>query len=164
MQRQGVCEKCGQCCGAEGSPYQANPWPKTWPHDFRRRRLENLVAHWPQAMLFGIINKEENTIGPVQQYGSIRITGPGGGLYHYIWVPGHAVCKHLPPYDGTNWSLECPFLKDDPGDGTRPCGLVGTKQDNAFRVACEGEPPLEKTPEEVTEWQLRYPLCSYTWE
>lgn len=28
FQRTGSCEKCGQCCGAEGSPNQESPWPK----------------------------------------------------------------------------------------------------------------------------------------
>ena len=164
MQRQGTCNRCGQCCGAEGSPYQHNPWPSTWPGAFRTWQLANLIAVWPQALLFGVVDKVTGGIGPNEDVDSIRVTGPGGGMYYYVWVPGHAVCRDISAgHDGSSYSLECPFLKPDPGGGTRPCGLVGTNQDDSFRIACEGEPPEQKTVEEVAQWQLRHPLCSYTW-
>jgi hypothetical protein len=112
--------------------------------------------------MFGIMNKGNSEIGKAQEYGQVRITGPNGGRYYYVWVPGHAVCKDTSvDHDGTSYSLECPFLKDDPGDGTRPCGLVDSREDNAFRVACEAEPPMNKTAEEVTEWFNNHPDCSY---
>ena len=165
MQRTGTCNRCGQCCGADGSPEQRNPWPRTWPEAFRNWRLEDVIAMFPQALLFGIITKGDGSIGKSQEYGTTRIAGGGPPRnYYWAWVPGHAVCKDTSPgHDGSQYSLECPFLKDDPGDGTRPCGLVGTGQDDAFRLACEPEPPMEKTPEEVGVWQQRHPLCSYTW-
>lgn len=171
MQRQGTCNRCGQCCGAEGSPYQRNPWPSPW-YDangncaFRNWQYENLLAVWPQAVLFGVLSK---TGGggcdiPDPLYGAIRVTGAGGGMYYWVWVPGHAVCRDTSVgHDGSSYSVECPFLKPDPGDGTRPCGLVGTNRDNDFRVACESAPPLEKTVEQAAQWEERHPLCSYTW-
>lgn len=165
MQRQGTCNRCGQCCGAEGSPHQRNPWPSTWPGAFRNWQLVDLIAVWPQALLFGVISKVDGEIGPDTDYGTTRITGGGAPRdYYWVWIDGYSVCKDTSPgHDGSAYSLECPFLLPDPGDGSRPCGLVGTGQDNSFRVACEGEPPEYKTVDEVTQWQTRHPLCSYTW-
>lgn len=166
MIRTGDCNRCGQCCGASGSPQQDSPWPKVWPSSFRRWALDDLIGMWPHALLFGIISKGDDTIGPAQTNGTVRIAGGGPPSdYYYVWVDGHAVCKDTSvAHDGSSYSLECPFLKDDPGDGSRPCGLVGTNNDGDFRIACEPEPPLNKTPEEVAKWEARHPLCSYTWE
>lgn len=162
--RNGSCDRCGQCCGAEGSPYQKNPWPSTWPDAFHNWQLADLIAMWPQALLFGVVSKVDGTIGPDSDVGSIRVTGAGGGLYYYVWAEGHAVCRDTSSgHDGSSYSLECPFLQPDPGDGSRPCGLVGTSRDDDFRIACEQEPPEEKTVNEVTLWETRHPLCSYTW-
>ena len=182
LYRHGVCNRCGQCCGAEGSPHQHNPWPGIWPESLYTWQLDNLVAKWPHALLFGIISKGDGTIGPSQTHGSVRVTGKGGGVYHYVWVPGHAACKDISEaHDGSEYSLECPFLKPDPGDGTRPCGLVGTNENEAFRLACHeghgglGIPRLQIddkvrsrgdviTAEEiVARWFEDHPACSFTW-
>lgn len=58
---------------------------------------------------------------------------------------------------------ECPFLLTDPGDGTRPCGLVGTSKEYAFESWCKDEPTFPRDKKFVKEWQWRYPDCSYTW-
>lgn len=174
LTRQGTCDRCGQCCGADGSPYQDNPWPKRWYWTdgscaFANRDLADLLAVWPQAVMFGVIAKAGGGCEiPDPLYGSIRVTGPGGGMYYWVWVPGHAVCKDTSPgHDGSAYALECPFLKPDPGDGSRPCGLVSTNSDNAFRVACEAQPPATKTEAEVINvvdgWATLHPACSYTW-
>jgi hypothetical protein len=164
--RVGDCNRCGQCCGAEGSPEQRNPWPKSWPFGWRWRALDEIITFWPQALLFGIIDKGNGQVGKSQDNGTTRISGGGPPRdYYWVWIDGHAVCKDTSPgHDGASYSLECPFLIDDPGDGTRSCGLVGTNNDNDFRVACEQEPQSGKTVEEVAQWQARHPLCSYTWE
>lgn len=165
MLRTGSCNRCGQCCGADGSPYQHNPWPRRWPRAVRNWHLADLVDQWPQALLFGTITKGDGTIGSTTDYGTTRITG-GGPPRDYYWaiVPDNGICKDISgAHDGSSYSLECPFLLPNPGDGTRPCGLVGTNEDNAFRVACEIAPPMEKTAEEVVQWQMRHPLCSYIW-
>lgn len=165
MQRMGVCNRCGQCCGADGSPHQKNPWPSTWPQAFRNWQLDDVITMWPQALLFGVLDKIDGTVGPVEDHGMARVTGQGGGIYYYVWILGHAVCKDTSAeHDGSSHSPECPFLKPDPGDGTRPCGLVGTNEDSAFRMACEPEPPIEKSADEVVVWETRHPLCSYWWE
>lgn len=171
MQRMGTCNRCGQCCGADGSPEQRNPWPSAWYSSasrcsFRRWQLADVLESKPILLLFNVLQKEDGSIGaPDPLYNSVRITGPGGGRYYYVWTPGHAICRDISAgHDGSSYSLECPFLLPDSGDSTRPCALVGTNQDDIFRVACEPEPLMEKTAEQVTQWQQRHPLCSYTWE
>lgn len=163
--RVGTCNRCGQCCGAEGSPHQRNPWPSRWPNSFRTWQLADLIAVWPQALLFGITDKAGGTIEPRTAYGSALIRGDGTPQrYYWVWVEGHAVCKDTSQgHEGTSYSLECPFLRPDSGDGLRPCGLVGTEQDHAFRVACESQPPKRKTADAVMRWKARHPLCGYTW-
>jgi len=168
MQRRGDCNRCGQCCGAEESPYQDNPWPIKW-YDANSRcwiqdwLLEHLLSIWPQAALLGVTSKADGRIQlPNPLHGSTQIADE---IYYWVWVPGHAVCKDISlEHDGSSYSLECPFLKPDLGDGARPCALINTNHDNAFRVACEPHPLLEETVERVADWQMRHPLCSYIWE
>lgn len=161
MIRIGECNKCGQCCGAEGSPNQDNPWPESWPESLRHWSLDDVKKMWPQSVMFGITQLDEGLVGYRSSTGSYRIKGT---LYYYVWIPGHAVCKDTSiAHDGSSYSLECPFLGDDPGDGTRPCVLVGTQDDGAFKKACEPQPPLQKSAEMVVLWQEWHPLCSYTW-
>ena len=54
---------------------------------------------------------------------------------------------------------------DDPGDGSRPCGLAGTSRDADYLLVCFPEGPLEfETQTMVDEWEANHPLCSFTWE
>lgn len=156
MQRQGVCSHCGQCCGADGSPEQRNPWPRTWPEALRNWEKAYLEEQIPLFKVFVHPSKGG------ELYGRVRI---GNKWYRWIWVPGHGLCEDLRPWgDTSSFSEECPLLMDDPGDGTRPCALVGTEYEYIWARLCQPEPPMEKNVDEVAVWQSRHPLCSYAWE
>jgi hypothetical protein len=123
--------------------------------------MEYLIEIHPILSMFGLTGVGEDTIGIPNPVGSFRI---GGKLYYYVWVPGHAVCKDISAaHDGSAWSLECPFLKSDPGDGTRLCALVGSKEDGTWKKECEPYPPETASAEYAAEWQHWFPDCSYTW-
>jgi hypothetical protein len=174
MIRQGECNLCGDCCGVNG----VNPWPRIYAQtnkqtgdfepSFRHwADLQTVIDMWPHALWFGVLNKGDGAISvPDPPYGSTRVTGQGGGLYHYVWVGDVGVCKDTSAgHDGTSYDPVCPFLKDDPGDGTRPCALVGTNRQYAYDQRCSRDSgvPTEKSPEDVTTWQAEHPNCSYTW-
>jgi hypothetical protein len=160
--RQGECNRCGQCCGAEGSPNQDNPWPKSWPISVRNWLLATFKNMWPHAELVGLGEDASGKLQVTEQSGNHTIRG---NKINWIWISGHALCKDLAPFgDDASYSLECPWLLDDPGDGTRPCVLVGTKFESMWTLACEHQPPIRKTDKEVAQWQAWHPLCSYTWE
>jgi hypothetical protein len=164
--RSGTCSRCGQCCGAEGSPNQANPWPPNWPSALRTWSLDDVNELWPQMTMFGFSNLGDQIgIPPGEEAGNYRPRGQGT-RYYYVWVEGHACCKDISPgHDGSSYSLECPFLMDDQGDGRRECALVGTQDDGAYTKACFPEGPLEfDTQEMVDQWEGDHPLCSFTWE
>lgn len=155
MIRQGACNRCGQCCGAEGSPYQNSPWPDCWPGAYSTWDLDYLQLKIPIFALSG---------SPAHGGASAGAILFNSMVYRWIWVPDHGLCKDEMPYgDPSAFSEECPFLMPDPGDGTRPCALVGTVAEPIWQQLCEPEPTIEKTPEKVTQWQERHPLCSYTW-
>jgi hypothetical protein len=98
----------------------------------------------------------------VSEYGNHNL--PGGKKIYWRWVPGHSLCKNLEPYDDPDTYLdECPWLMDDPGDGTRPCAFVGSPYQDQWQAICGDEPPENYPAEFVAEWQQRYPGCSYTW-
>jgi len=154
MQRQGSCNRCGQCCGADGSPDQDSPWPDSFPECFRNWQLADIES---TRYIFQVIRPPSHG---GSSHGRLRV---GGKNYRYIWVPGHGLCKDKTPWGNTSsYSEECPFLMDDPGDGTRPCAFYG----GAFQVVYDHDcdtVPMEKSAEEVLVWQQRHPLCSYTW-
>lgn len=153
MQRMGTCNRCGQCCGADGSPEQNSPWPNTWPEALRDWQEEDL------PVIFQMVGH------PAFGAAVARVFRISGKNYRSIWVPGHGLCEDKPPWgDVATYSEECPFLMDDPGDGTRPCALVGTLYEAIWMVLCQPEPPEEKSAAQVAQWQARHPLCSYTWE
>lgn len=87
------------------------------------------------------------------------------------WTPENKekLCPLIPlldeieKYQKSPTNPECPFLLDDSGDGTRPCGLVGTGKEYAFDAWCKDEPTSPRKEKFVKEWQWRYPDCSYTW-
>lgn len=154
MKRSGDCNQCGQCCGADGSPEQKNPWPRGWPGTLRTWKKENLPT------LFELVKHPslDATLRPDESFNL------DSKSYYGIWIPGSGLCKDLPPYgDIKTYSVECPFLIDDPGNETRPCALVGTR-DSIWEEMCQPVPPIEKTEEQVTKWRIRHPLCSYIWE
>jgi len=161
MIRQGSCNRCGQCCGADGSPEQDNPWPDTWPEDLRNWQEGDITSSfWIFQVIFQVI-KHPKYGG--SSSGTMRV---GGKNYRYIWVLGHGLCKDRPPWGNTaSFSEECPFLMDDPGDGTRPCAFVASPPfDVVWEHDCQPAPPMQKTPEEVVIWFARHPECSYRYE
>lgn len=163
FQRIGKCNLCGQCCGAEGSPEQDNPWPKNIVRNRRKMSYTDFMKIWPQGLLLGVRENEQGLSEIGEQSGEAKIHGGSGGKYPYVWIDGRP-CKATT--DGSEHSLECPFLKDDPGDGTRPCGLVGTKHEPFYYVSCHDEvngipPNIVAFQENVDAWFRRHPLCSF---
>lgn len=164
FQRTGECNRCGQCCGAEGSPNQANPWPVNWLESHQQWNHDDFVSIWPYAQFLGITNAQGK---PHLQddHGQIRFTGGGPArVYFYTWVDGHPCKDTSIAHDGSSYSLECPLLADGPGDGSRPCGLVGEHWENFYQQVCYPEGPLEfATQAMVDQWQTDHPLCSHAW-
>lgn len=167
--RQGSCNWCGECCGAG---VNENPWPSSW---FRSDGSSALVGGRPYADLaielpiLALIGraKANGTLelhASDQLNGSIKITGRNGGTYYFTWIAGTGLCKDISAsHDGSAYETECPFLKDDPGDGTRPCGLVDTKYDAVFRTFCINIPREIQSEEDKLLWEQEHPSCSYTW-
>ena len=162
--RQGPCYRCGQCCGAEGSPNQANPFPRNWPEALRKWSLDDAVNDLcPQLGMFGFGNLgDEIGVAPENRTGYYRV---GGKKKAYTWVTGEGCCKDTSPQNnGSSYSLECPFLEPDPGDGSRPCALIGTNDDGAYLKFCYPEGPERfETQVMVDQWQTDHPLCSHDW-
>ena len=168
FERTGTCNRCGQCCGADGSPNQANPWPVNWYESHQRWSHASWESIWPYTVLFGIVPGSDGRPIKTQEYGQVRIVGQGGGRYYYVWVDGRPCKDTSAGHDGTSHSLECPFLKDDPGDGSRPCALVGSQDDGARHKFCRPEERPEPPPNydiwddrSVDQWQTDHPNCSY---
>lgn len=163
--RQGECNRCGQCCGADGSPNQANPWPVNWYESHQKWSYDDFNTHWPYAVLFGIVPDGNGNPIKFEENGEVRVVGQGGGRYPYVWVDGRPCKDTSQGGDGSSYSLECPFLKDDPGDGSRPCGLAGSAarlQD--YMTVCFPEGPERfETQAMLDQWETDHPLCSHTW-
>ena len=114
--------------------------------------------------LFGLwYNDQTEEIEPENLTGTYRVKGTN---YPYVWrevITGHG---HLPCKSAT--SVECPFLKDDPGDGSRPCALVGSQDDGSRQKFCRpeerAEPPANYdiwSQESKEQWEADHPNCSY---
>ena len=153
-QKQGTCNRCGQCCGADGSPNQATPWPKTWLYCFKGYQQANKP---PIVQLVG----DRSEGGPIGY--SVKL---GNKTYRSVWVEGVGLCKDVAPWgDPSTYSLECPFLADDPGDGSRPCAFTGTAQEslrNTFECWPNG-PEYFHNLESLQQWENDHPDCSHTW-
>lgn len=151
----GECNRCGQCCGAEGSPEQASPWPRKYPQSIRNWQYEDVLQIWPQAILFGLIKKglPDENVGPVKQAGYTILHRR---KFRWIWIEDKGICKDLFPYGGPPYSLECPLLDGEPGDEVRPCALFGTDFEWMQRRACNPFPRLPPSK----AWYRRHPLCS----
>lgn len=154
--RVGECNRCGQCCGSPGSPYRDSPWPDPWPEALRTWRVSTIEGNLPVVLLAGF-----PPLGGPRAF-AVRVANR---TYRGIWVEGHGLCADAPPWgDPSAFEEMCPFLMAQQPDGTYPCALVGTRWEYIWTAMCEGEPPMEKTAEQVAQWQQRHPLCSYTWE
>lgn len=139
-----------------------------WPEALRTWALDDAVSVCPQLGMFGIVQQGDQ-IGYSQANGSYRVRGT---LYYYVWISGVGLCKDTSAgHDGSSYNTECPYLLDDPGDGSRPCALVGTNEDGArFKFCRPEEHPTDYVPENdiwsdesVAQWQADHPNCSYTW-
>ena len=151
MQRQGECNLCGQCCGGDGGPQRCPPIPFL---NLNRSSMEIAEAEFPLARLVGV------PVGSEVVEGKSFVVRVQSRTFNVAWVPGVGLVK------GTvaDYIEECPFLLPDPGDGTRPCGLVGTRFEEIWHSFCEGQPPMEKTQEMADRWAYWYPACGYWWE
>ena len=170
----GPCNRCGRCCGAPGGPDRRTPFPKIWPDRLEGLPYQEVVDRCPILVLMGVLDKGDGTTNTPNRHGSTRYTGGGPArTYYWVWVPGVGVCKDTSlDHDGSSYEPQCPFLLDDPGDGTRPCGLVGEADEWRFDIWCLNEPTFPREERFVDEWRWRYgegatgseKWCSYTWE
>jgi hypothetical protein len=152
MQIQGSCNRCGQCCGAPGSPNRDSPWPNNWPEAVATWRISYLAETFPVFQLTG---------HPALGGEVARVVRINNKNYSLRWVPGHGLCKNTPPLNDPNtWEEQCPFLMDQLPDDSYPCALAGTQWNQQY-VQCMdmGEYWDEAS---VAEWQANHPLCSYT--
>lgn len=159
--RSGDCNHCGECCGSNGQYNITETW-----EEHRKWELSEVQEHLPLWTLLGLAwNPEEEIIMPESDTGSVRIIGT---LYPYAWELLPSGKGHVPVKPGTT---ECPFLQDDPGDGSRPCALVGSQEEGARTKYCRpeerSEPPERYniwTEESKNQWQADHPNCSYIFE
>lgn len=158
------CNRCGQCCGADGSPNQASPWPEKWLESHAKWDADVFESVWPYAQFLGI-GKAQGKPFLQDDFGSVKFKGGGNPReYFYTWINGRP-CKDISVNkDGTSYSLECPLLKGNPGDTVRPCGLVGEKWENFYQQVCFPEGPEQfQTQEQLDQWRADHPLCSHDW-
>lgn len=165
--RTGTCENCGDCCGANGVHNCSLGWEA-----IRNWSLSDVAESYSLWTLFGLAyNPQVEQIQPEEDYGLYRVTGKP---FYYVWVElrpgkGHLPCKDISAtHDGSSYSTECPFLKPDPGNGTRPCALVGSGDEGARTKFCrpeenpEYEPSLDIWSERSkNDWETDHPNCSY---
>ena len=166
--RQGECNLCGQCCGSGG----IHPWPANWPQAMRNwANIEDIENSWPMMRFANFVQQNDRWL--IQNEGQeINIGGVG------------KITFELHPVNGFTrpGTTECPFLDKDPGDGTRPCMLVGSRGEGIYDVMCkEGGPSMLGAPRLVYEdidqgesgictaqqqvdlWMSDFPDCSFTY-
>jgi hypothetical protein len=162
------CNQCGDCCGANGKHPTSIGWEAV-----RNWSLDDVAESFNLWTLFGLnFNPQTETVEPETNEGFHRVTGTP---YYFTWQElrpgsGHLPVKDTSPaHDGSSFIVECPFLQDDPGDGSRPCALQGTQDEGARQRFCRPEEhPTDYVPEEdiwdermVQQWQADHPNCSY---
>lgn len=165
--REGVCLDCGECCGSNG----VSPFPKLGWEAVNKWSLDDIVVSYALFSLLGFGQVGEDEVGVVNNEGSYKITGKN---HYYTWQhtgKGTIPMKDISvAHDGSSYNQECPFLKDDPGDGTRPCALKGTQEDGSRKKFCRPEENTEYVPandiwddSSKEQWETDHPSCSYTW-
>lgn len=153
MKRTGTCNLCGECCGAAHMVDEAAVQYPPLPFNlFNWTNQEDIERAFPLAKIIAIPKPESITPS-----GIFKIRGKN---HSFAWVPREGIVK-------SETNLECPFLMDNPGDGTRPCALHRDQSRNQdlhqiWLDMCNGV-PYDKTPEDVGKWQHRHPGCSYEW-
>ena len=161
MIRQGTCNNCGECCGTSGD----SPFPINWPSAIRFWNLEDVEAVCPQLAVFGM-RLANGELGFDTDHFLIRIRNKR--FYVVMPATGGIMKDTSVAHDGSSYNSECPFLMDDPGDGSRPCGLVGEAFEGARQVFCRPEERPVPPPDYdnwdqrmVDQWQDDHPNCSY---
>ena len=160
--RTGVCEDCGECCGANGMCPTSKGWEAV-----RNWSLDDVSESYNLWTLFGLgLNPQTETIEPESESFTYKVKGKN---YSGIWHEFETGNGHVPCKNETN--VECPFLMDDPGDGTRPCALKGSQDEGSRTKFCRPEENPEYVPENdiwtqrmVDQWQEDHPNCSYIFE
>ena len=166
-QRTEACDHCGDCCGSNGMHNCSLGWEvlRTWS-------LGDVAESYNLWTLFGLgWNPVLERIEPEADYGSYKVRGKN---YYFVWQElrpgkGHLPCKDTSAaHDGSSYSVECPFLQDDPGDGSRPCALVGSQDEGARIKFCRPEERPDYVPENdiydersKLQWEADHPNCSY---
>lgn len=167
FQRTQACNQCGDCCGANGVSPNSVGWEA-----LRLWGLAEVSESYNLWTLFGLgWNPVAERIQPESDFGSYKVKGKN---YYFVWQElrpgkGHLPCKDTSPaHDGSSYSVECPFLQDDPGDGSRPCALQGSQDEGARTKLCRPEERPDYVPENdiwseqsVQQWQTDHPNCSY---
>jgi Fe-S-cluster containining protein len=156
--RSGDCNHCGECCGSNGQYNTTETW-----EEHRFWEPSDVTEHLPLWTLFGLgYNPQEEMIQPESDTGFYRVKGV---QYFYEWTLLPSGKGHVPVKPGTT---ECPFLQDDPGDGSRPCALVDSQDEGARTKYCRPEerpePPQDYdiwTQESKDQWEADHPNCSY---
>jgi hypothetical protein len=165
--RTGSCDQCGECCGSNGSYPTSIGWEAV-----RSWSLDDVSESYSLWTLFGLgYNPQVEQIEPESSEGFHRVRGTP---HYYTWKElrsgkGHLPCKDISPaHDGSQHNTECPFLLDDPGDGSRPCALVGSNDEGARQRFCRPETRPEYVPENdiwnqrsKEQWEADHPNCSY---
>lgn len=159
--RYGECNRCGQCCGAPGGPDRRAPFSVNWPRSLQSWKYENIVKQCPLLPLLGLSEIRKNRWGISKNIGKHIVSGKE---FYWVWIEGLGYQRDISSeHDGSKYAPECPFLEDDPGDETRPCGLIGTQNEDAFNEWCKPEPFSPRSKRQVDEWMWRHPKCSYEW-
>lgn len=166
-QRTGGCNDCGDCCGGNGQHNTSLGWEV-----LRGWSLADVSESYNLWTLFNLgWNPTTERVEPLSQNGSYRVRGKN---YYFTWKElqprkGHLPCKDTSAaHDGSSFSVECPFLQADPGDGSRPCALKGTQDEGARTKFCRPEERPDYNPaadiwneQSVLQWQTDHPNCSY---
>ena len=168
FRREGTCNDCGDCCGANGEcPFPINGWEV-----IRNWDTTSINISYPHYKLLGLGDVGGGVIGIIENEGHIQIRGT---KYYWTWQEtskgGHVPMKDTSAaHDGSSYLPECLLLEDDPGDGSRPCAIAGTQYDNVRAQFCRPEERDDYVAADdiwndrsKEQWENDHPNCSYTW-
>ena len=116
-----ACTRCGLCCGMAhpDTGLVVPPFPPGIGTNMRTWLTDDIVASFPHSALVGAYPTDPDGKPRPQYYtGNKRINSGPYPSFRIKWT-----------FDG-GWhkptNMECPCLVDDPGDGSRPCALIGS--------------------------------------
>jgi len=163
LTRQGECNGCGGCCGFNAD----NPWPEGFLDSHMDWQYAEFLRVSPMSEILGLGSDRAGKTRVIKLRGITKI---GKQKFPYVWHNGQPCQDLTPKKKESTPTTRCPFLLDAE-DGTHPCGLIGTKHENGYQVACSGNgaldngvPPNKYSQESIDQWMTDYPNCSYTWE